>query len=338
MDVMNILIISPDAPPRRGGISRLVGLLKEGLERLGHHVTLIHPKFRIKELKFSTIPLHRYADRYDLIHLHGPTPLLSDLTLTISDRSRIIYTHHAEVSWLSEDVSKIYRCFHRFLARGARAIIVHSHDYARLFKEKNVIVIRMPCFFKPQSNLDPDKKHDPFTVLYVGQLRPFKGLDVLLKTAAMLEEVNFIIAGDGYLKQKLFQNVKNLSNVKILGAVNDKALAELYNSSHVVCLPSTNTTEAYGLVLIEGALHGCLPLASNLLGVRENISMLCGRVFQPSSHLSLAKELRLLSNNRELYVSLAEKSQRAALYYAMTYTPEYYVKKHEELFMKCISY
>jgi len=334
---MNILIISPDAPPHRGGISRLVGLLKEGLEQLGHHAALIYPKFRLKELKFSTIPLHRYTDRFDLIHLHGPTPLLSDLTLTTCDRSHIVYTHHAEVSWLSENMSKIYRSFHRFLARGARVVIVHSHDYARLFKERNVVVIRMPCSFKPQSNLNPDKKHDLFTVLYVGQLRPFKGLDVLLKTAAMLREVNFIIVGEGYLKQKLFQKAKNMNNIKILGAVNDKALAELYSSSHVICLPSTNTTEAYGLVLIEGALHGCLPLASNLLGVRENVSMLHGLVFQPGSHLSLAKELRLLSNNRELYASLAEKSQKAARNYAKTYTTEYYVKKHEELFLKCVS-
>jgi len=335
MDVMNILIISPDAPPHRGGISRLVGLLKEGLEQLGHHVTLIYPKFRIKELKFSTIPLHRYTDRYDLIHLHGPTPLLSDLTLTTCDRSHIVYTHHAEVSWLSEDVSKIYRRFHRFLARGARAVIVHSHDYARLFKEKNVVVIRMPCSFKPQSNLDPDKKRGLFTVLYVGQLRPFKGLDVLLKTATMLEEVNFIIAGDGYLKQKLFQKAKNMNNVKMVGAVNDNALAELYSSSHVICVPSTNTTEAYGLVLIEGALHGCVPTASNLIGVRENVSQLQGLLFKTGSYMSLAQKIRMLSSDRELYLKLAKKAQKAAQTYVNTYTPESYVKEHEKVFTQC---
>ena len=334
---MNILIISSDEPPHKGGISRLVGMLKEGLERLGHHVTVISPMLRIRELKFSTIPLRRYTGKYDLIHLHGPTPLLSDLSLVTNDRNRIVYTHHAEVSWLSEEMSKIYRRFHRFLARGVRAVIVHSYDYASLFEEKNVVVIRMPCPFKPVNNLDPNKKNGAFTVLYVGQLRPFKGLDVLLKTASMLREVNFIIVGEGYLKQQLLQMAKNINNVKILGAVNDNTLTELYSSSHVFCLPSINTTEAYGLVLIEAALHGCLPLASNLLGVRENVSMLKGLVFQPGSHQSLARELRRLSRDRELCVSLAEKSQKAARKYAETYSPEYYARKHEELFVKCMS-
>jgi len=333
---VNILIISPDAPPHKGGISRLVGLLKSGLERMGHHVTLAHPKLRVREIKFSSIPFRKYYGKYDLIHLHGPTPLLSDLTLIINRKTPIVYTHHAEVSWISEELSKIYRGLHRFLARRAKAIIVHSQDYARLFNRANVLVVRMPCAFKPPNNFDIGWKNDPFTVLYVGQFRPFKGLNILIKAAKALSNVNFALVGDGYLKPKIMRMAGGLRNVRFYTAASDEELMNLYKRAHVICLPSLNTTEGYGLVLIEGALYGCIPLASNLPGVRENVSHLGGLLFEPKSPASLIKSIKTLSTNRELWAKIAENVQRNACTYVNTYTPEYYIKTHEEIFKKCL--
>ena len=332
---MNILMISPDAPPYRGGISRLVSILDIGLERFGHHVTLSHPKYRIKEFKFSTIPFHRYNE-FDLIHLHGPTPLLSDLTLMKNAKTPIVYTHHAEISWLSEGISKIYRGFHMVLARKTRAIVVHSYDYASLFTGGNIAVIHMPCSFKAPKINNIAQKQNLFTVLYVGQFRPFKGIDFLLKAASMLKDVRFILVGEGYLKPNLMRISENSKNVSFVGEVSDEKLRELYRQSHVICLPSTNTTEAYGLVLIEGALHGCVPIASNLLGVRENIKQLKGILFEPKSYVSLAKTIRTLSNDIELWADIAKRSQNAAYEYVSIYTPKYYVKRHEEMFKKCL--
>ena len=329
-------MISPDAPPYKGGISRLVGLLKEGFSSLGHQVVLVNPKIRLREFKFSTIPFHRYHTKYDLIHVHGPTPLLSDLTLMINKGDKVVYTHHAEISWFSERLSKVYRNFHRFLTKRARAIIVHSYDYARLFKGMNVTVIRMPCVFKPSIGFNIKKKPNPFVVLYVGQFRSFKGIDLLIKTASVLKDANFFLVGDGYLKHKLMSMARNLSNVKFMDTVSDDELSRLYSSAHVICLPSINTTEAYGLVLIEGALHGCVPIASNLIGVRENVFQLRGILFEPGSYVSLAEKVRMLLSERELWLKLAEDSQKAAFRYVNMYNPEYYVKKHEEVFSQCI--
>ncbi len=331
---MDILMISPDAPPSKGGVSRLVGLLKDGLERSGHHVTLAHPKFRVREIKFSRIPFHPYDEKYDLIHLHGPTPLLSDLTLIINRKVPIVYTHHAEICWISGKLSKIYRGFHRFLAKRARAIIVHSHDYARLFDRANVTVIKPPCLFKPAN--PAERKSDVFMVLYVGQFRPFKGIDVLIKAASMLRDVDFCLVGDCYLKPRLMRVAKGLRNVRFMGPVRDDELLRLYRSAHVICLSSVNTTEGYGLTLIEGALQGCVPLAPNLIGVRENVYELQGLLFEPKSYISLAKKIAMLSNDRALWADYAEKSQNAAYNYASTYTPENYVDKHEETFRRCL--
>lgn len=332
---MKILMISPDAPPHKGGISRLVNLLQQGLERSGHHVSLICPRFRVRELKFSTIPFHGYSDQYDLIHLHGPTPFLSDLTLITNAASRIVYTHHAEVSWISDNLSIAYRHFHRFLTKKARTVIVHSRDYSRLFKRSNVVLLRLPSPIRPpQKEIKIDQKSDRFTILYVGQFRPFKGIDMLIKAASIIKEASFVLTGEGYLKPKFMKMSKGLKNVDFVDATRDDELRQLYRMSHVICLPSVNTTEAYGIVLLEGALHACVPLASNLIGVSENVSLLRGLVFEKKSLASLTRNIEMLAKNKDLWTSIALRSRKAAYNYALTHTPELYVQRHEEIFKK----
>jgi len=331
VEELKILEVAADAPPYKGGISRLVGILSTGLKKRGHLIKVVAPRIRFREFKFSTIPFRRW-NNYDVVHLHGPTPFLSDLMLARL-KVPIVYTHHAEICWISDDLSKVYRKFHNLLAKRAQAVIVHSYDYAQLFrKARNVLVVRVPPSFPPPKNLDIKSKSDPFTVLYVGQFRPFKGIDVFIKAAKLLKDVNFFLVGDGYLKPKLMQMSKGLSNVKFFGNLSDEELVNLYRRSHVVCLPSINTTEAYGLVLIEGALFGCVPIATNLLGVRENISLLKGLLFEPKSYYSLAEKIRTLFNNRKLWIELAERSHTAAVNYANKYTVDYYVNAHEEAF------
>lgn len=331
---MKILEVAADAPPYKGGISRLVGLLSSGLTKRGHLVKVASPTIRFREFKFSAIPLRRW-NNYDIVHLHGPTPFLSDLMLAFS-KVPIVYTHHAEICWISDHLSKIYRKFHHFLAKKAQAIIVHSYDYAQLFRKLvNVSVLRMPPPFSPPKDLDIKTKEMTFTVLYVGQFRPFKGIDVLIKAAKLLKNVNFFLVGDGYLKPKLMQMSKGLSNVKFFGNVSDGELINLYKRAHVICLPSINTTEAYGLVLIEGALFGCIPIATNILGVRENIALLKGLLFEPKSYYSLAEKVKMLSHDRKLWIELAERSHKAAVDYASRYTVKYYIETHEEIFESC---
>jgi glycosyltransferase involved in cell wall biosynthesis len=328
---------SPDVPPYNGGISRIVDILEKGLTDLGHTVTLVNPRLRVKELKFSRIPFYQYKGRFDVVHLHGPTPFLSDLMLLTNTRIPIVYTHHAEVSWISEGLSKIYRDLHKYLAKRARIVIVHSYDYADLFKKTNVTVVHMPCSFELQNGFDIERKPDRFTVLYVGQMRPFKGAEVLIRAAFALRHIYFVFVGEGYLKPKLKKMAENLKNVKFLGATSDEELKELYKQSHVICLPSVNTTEAYGLTLMEGALFGCVPLASDLIGVRENVTQLRGLVFTPGSHVALAEKLRKLSSDYGLWLRIAKQSRNAAHNYANTFTPDYYVRRHEGIFKNVVN-
>lgn len=337
---MKVLEIATDAPPYKGGVARLVGVLIEGLRKHGVQVDVEAPKRRIGEFKPSLIPLKKYDD-YDVIHIHGPTPLLSDIALLMNDTSCIVYTHHAEVSWLSENLSGLYRRFHRFLAcKNARVIVVHSYEYARLFKRAHVEVIRPPVTLQSLKNFQPEMRlRRPFTIVYVGQFRAFKGIEVFIKTASILKNVHFILVGEGPLKPKFIHSVErsDLRNITFEDDVDDHKLQALYENSHVICLPSINTTEAYGLVLIEGALHGCVPIASNLIGVRENLRLLGGLTFSCGSCEELADIACELENDPKKWLRLSTQAHKLATKYIEKYNVDYYVQRHMEIFQSIIA-
>lgn len=329
---MDIAMLSPEEPlPVRGGVARLVSILQDGLRGKGHRVDVFYPTFMLKELKFSRISLMDYRN-YDLIHVHGPTPFLSDIAL-IKQRRPMVYTHHAEVSWVSENVSKLYRHCHRsiVLAR-AKAIIVNSRDYARLFEGgKNTFIIR-PCTIQPPNEyVSFDEKDQTFTVLFVGQMRPFKGVETLIRAAKTLKDLRFIIVGEGYLKPRLMDMARNMRNVEFLGRVGDRELVECYRLSHVICLPSINTTEGWGLVLMEGALYGCVPVASNLIGVREHVSILGGLLVDPNSVRDLTNGLLSVKEGGN-YAGLMIEVQRRSRQCYQENRVDSYVRAHESVY------
>ncbi|HLA47579.1 MAG TPA: glycosyltransferase family 4 protein [Thermoplasmata archaeon] len=305
----------------------------EGLRKFGHQVDVRYPRLRLGEFKFSRIPARRYTG-YDIIHIHGPTPFLSDLTLLSNLGLPLVYTHYAEVCFLSASLSRTYTKLHRSLAAKASHVIVWTHDYARLFKGA-ATVIRPPVSFS--SDEGPAAKRDRFTVVYVGQLRPFKGIDVMIRAARAVPEVDFWIVGDGWYKNTLMMRAAGCSNVTFLGPMyDDRQLASVYEQAHLIVLPSLNTMEAYGLVAIEGAIFGCVPVASDLLGVRENLAQLDGITFELGSDAELAAVIRDFQRNPGKWEESSERCRARAKEYAQRHTIESYAKNHLDVFLDVV--
>lgn len=306
-------------------------LLIEGLRNRGHQVVVWSATKRVGEFKISTVPAKR-AHAFDIVHLHGPTPMLSDAFLLLRTERPIVYTHHAEISFVSEKLSKLYRGFHRILAERAASILVESYDYAKLFPPGRARVIRPPVRDSVRIYQMPVARFSPFTVLYVGQLRPYKGFESLLGAARRLPEVRFMIVGQGYLRNRILRSIRDLPNVEFVGEVSDVALVKLYSQAQVICIPSTNTTEAFCLALVEGAINGCVPVATELLGVRETLSLLSGFGVPARDSHTLADVIRGLTDSPERWGVASHVSQVAAQSYASNFTQDAYVDEHIRLF------
>jgi glycosyltransferase involved in cell wall biosynthesis len=106
-------------------------------------------------------------------------------------------------------------------------------------------------------------------VLAVGRLSYYKGFDVLLDALADVPEAELVLVGDGDGKAHLQARAVECgiaSRVHFAGSVDDATLHALYANADVLCLPSIDRSEAFGLVLLE-AMRAALPVvASDLRG------------------------------------------------------------------------
>ena len=280
------------------GISTSVAVLRRGLTAQGHAVDMVSrddfPRFIRGE--FGCRPSPSTGRRcaagcpgYDVVNLHGPVPTISEVflllirTLRRHHRPAIVYTHHSDLSIKSlEPLCEVYNGIAGRMAHAADAIVVSSTAYRRkLLRPSGKPVSVIPWAIDAAGHGQvltsgqpriPIQAQARLRVLFVGQLRGYKGLHVLLDAARGLRDVTVTIVGDGPLRAELERRIaqSNLQNVTMVGRLSDPDLRRAYASHDVVVLPSTTTAEAYGLVLAEGMAAGCVPVASALPGVSDS--------------------------------------------------------------------
>ncbi len=129
------------------------------------------------------------------------------------------------------------------------------------------------------------------------RLYPVKGLALVLHAVAALRalrpplDVELDVAGAGPVLERLKQLAERLglrNKVTFRGAVND--MPAFYSS--IDCLLHTPITEAFGLVTVEAAAHGCLVVAANVDGLAEAVADgVTGRLVAPTLPLTRYVEL-----------------------------------------------
>jgi glycosyltransferase involved in cell wall biosynthesis len=147
---------------------------------------------------------------------------------------------------------------------------------ARLAAEKGVeyLVEAMP---------DILKKHPTARVLHVGQYQNVLGEE---KYAARLKPMIQAL-GDHWTS---------------LGILDDHQLSAFYQQCDVTVLPSTNSTESFGIVQVESMLRGTPVVASNLPGVRQPVTMTgMGKLAIPADAQSLADSIEAVLEHPDRY-------------------------------------
>lgn len=103
----------------------------------------------------------------------------------------------------------------------------------------------------------------------IGRLTYYKGHEVLIRAAAALPASRVLIVGTGDRRERLAALVKSMDlgdRVVLPGFQPDTDLNALLASCDVLCLPSLERTEAFGLVLLEAMRFGKPVVVSDIAG------------------------------------------------------------------------
>lgn len=298
--------------------SNHTGKLKS-LEVQNSNIKIIraHIDFKIDKGYFSLdfIKLFLQLSRsHDIINLH--LPMIESGFLSLLTNKPIITTYHCDLALVGTILNKLAVSITRasmYLALlRSHKIIISAQDYGqssnllRLFRKK-LIEVNPPN--KHEEKCQDIKMSTDIPVCqtivcgFVGRLVTEKGIDVIIEAAKEFSKdrypVKFMLAGD-YLNVaggSIYENIKHdldsLSNVEVLGRLDNAQLVNFYKSIDILLLPSTNRYEAFGMVQLEAMSYGALVVASKMPGVRTTVSKtMVGSLCEPGSVLSLISAIK----------------------------------------------
>jgi glycosyltransferase involved in cell wall biosynthesis len=181
------------------------------------------------------------------------------------------------------------------LARRAAAVrVVNRETRARLTEAgvtTPVAIIPVPVLLDPPTSSDLDAAPRPPVVLFVGRLvaakNPSRWVEVAAGVAARCREVEFVVAGDGPLRNAMDQECRALGldgRVRFLGEVPHARLSEVYEGAAILLL--TSDSEGLGRVLIEAGSHGVPAVAPDIAGVRDVVTDGVSGVLVPATKVN----------------------------------------------------
>ncbi len=244
--------------------------------------------------------LRRLLKWADVVHYHFPWPFADLLHLAMRVRQPAVLTYHSDIV-RQRALALLYAPLRSRFLHSMRRIVCTSPNYfatssvlSRFEDKVEVVPIGLdPASYPQASRQDLDAaraRQGEGYFLFVGVLRYYKGLHILLDAIAGAPH-RAVIVGAGPTEAALKKQAAalNLTNVAFTGHVSDRTKVALIKGCRAVVFPSHMRSEAFGVTLLEGAMHG-KPLISTEVGSgtsHVNIDGETGLVVTPGSRKAL---------------------------------------------------
>lgn len=349
---MHILQIYKDYPPVIGGIEYHLRDLAEGLAARGHTVTVLvtasgrqtsvtqlHERLSIvraaRVLHAASTPLslsqilRARAIRADLVHLHFPFPPGDMVARAAAGAPPLVITYHSDIV-RQRRLLALYQPLLQRTLRRARRILATSPAY-----------IESSPFLRPHAakcrvvplGVDPDRfaSADPASVarlraltaphptaLFVGRLRYYKGLHLLLDALSHVPDVRLLVVGSGPEQGALQQQARDRgldARIHWLGDLADDLLPAAHRAADFFVLPAHLRAEAFGVAQLEALASG-LPCISTEIGTGTsfvNAHAETGLVVPGGDVAALAQAIRLLAEDPSLRHAYAARARQRAV-------------------------
>lgn len=242
-----------------------------------HHYKISSLKFIIEYVKFLR---HIIKGKYDIVHMH--LPVAGWLTIPaklFTRKTKYVYSEHNLVTFYAKHnyylLGLIYSFFDCviYVSPEVGEVIRKVHK-SWFFKPKKTTVILNGIDTDKFSNTHPitENTRNDFTVGLVARFRQQKRVDKWVEVAAevykLYPSTKFLMVGDGpddaMLRNKI--NVLGMKDkIELPGMLQDTVAA--YKRMNIFLL--TSDFEGLPLALIESMSTGCVPVVSNVGGIKQ---------------------------------------------------------------------
>jgi len=178
------------------------------------------------------------------------------------------------------------------------------------------------------NKMNPEKYPKTFTVGYLGQIGPDKGLIYLLRAWEELGYKDAVLQLAGSQSVNMLPYIRRMDkgHVNILGYV--KSIEKFYNSCNVYVQPSV--TEGFGIEILE-ALNCHRPvIASDGAGGSDCIND-CGIIFQKRNIKELMNAIDCLKNDKNTFDYMSKKCYENVKKYTWEKVKNMYIKIWKDL-------
>ncbi len=316
----------------------------------GHTIARVPLNFEIASNACSVQALGalaRMAREADVVHYHFPWPFMDLAHFMARVDKPTVVSYHSDIvrqkRWL-----RLYQPLkYRFL-NSVDAIVAASPNYLasssvlQRYRDKSrVITYGLDKATYP--NVEPCRlahwraKVGPKFFLFVGVLRYYKGLHILLEAAKGLD-YPIVIVGTGPEEEALKQQAARLGlkHVIFAGALDEDDKAALLTLCHALAFPSHLRSEAFGISLLEAAMYG-KPMISCEIGTGTtyiNLDGETGLAVPPSDPAALRAAMQTLWDNPELARHMGARAEQR--YHAL-FTSERMAADYTDLYREVVA-
>lgn len=349
-------------PETVGGIEKFIDTLNNelshicdfGLVCMGNKTeTYFYKKMKVykfkKNFEISSCPFsisaflkfRNISSQYDILHYHYPYPFMDFLNFFSLNKIKLT-TYHSDII-KQKFINFFYSPLKYFFLKNQNLIVVSSKKYLntsstlQVFKNKlKVINFGIKKISSPKNNKIKKKGY----ILFIGSLRYYKGLDVLLEAAKKINSKIYICGSGSEYKDLLIKKKKlQLKNVFFLGRVSDKEKYRLLKNCNFFVFPSNSRSEAFGIAILE-AMSFAKPIISCEVGSATsylNINNKTGFVVKPNNPNELRDKINYLldpKNKKIKKIFSVNSYNRFKKYFTSTTMCKSYLKLYEKLSLK----
>ena len=205
---------------------------------------------------------------FDIIHFHEPYPIGTFLSLFCSSKVKVFVTWHCDIIKQKGLIKNVVYYLQNRLLQKASIITTTSSNLLKSSTQLTKVISKVKVIPLSVKGYTKKKCFEGY-YLVLGRISYYKGLDILIKSLNHLSTIKrkVLIVGKGEpdIEQFILKNTHKNNNIEFINEyVNEAIKREYIENCYCLLFPSTENSEAFGIVQLEAMSSG-KPIINTLL-------------------------------------------------------------------------